>query len=150
MIYFLPASKVAVLILSCLTVPPMTGSRVDSTRSSCVRSVLNSVRSKFNPVRFPAVAEYLMIYSAAVVLESRSSPGAVNSTVMTSGAMSTTVRSVTWPGGILSWLRSTSFVTWNPPPAACLVKFPVFVIFAPLGRALLPQQRGVWGSGTCG
>ena len=93
--YFLSNSNVDDFILNCLTDPPLTGSRLESGKSSGVSLMLKSVTSKFPPVRFPAVEEYLKMYSAALSSESILFPGAVNSTVTVSVVISTIVRSVT-------------------------------------------------------
>jgi len=73
----------------------LTGSILESIRSSFVMSVLNSEVSKLSPVRLPAVEENLIRYSAAASFESISSPGAVNSIVTASLLISTILRSVT-------------------------------------------------------
>ena len=102
-----------------LTEPPTIGSRSELRSISATTRVFHLSLSKFAPVKFPAVDENLTMYSATASLESRSSPGAVNWTLTTSPRL-VSFKSVTWPGGRLSTLRSTSFVTRKDPPAACL------------------------------
>ena len=117
--YFSSLWNIEFLIFIVLTAPPFTGFMSESIKSPATISVLNSSLSKLPVVRLPAVDEYLTMYFAAASLESRSLPGAVNCSWRMSGRL-VAPRSVTWPGGVLSSLMSTSLVTWKAPPAACL------------------------------
>ena len=64
--FFSSRLKVDLLILISLTAPPATGVRSESIKSLAAITTLNSSMSKFAPVRFPAVLEYLIVYPSTV------------------------------------------------------------------------------------